>query len=94
MPRIVVGISGASGMALARDILAFLQRVPGMELHLVVSAGARRVMHTEGLSLADVTLYAAQVYAPTDMTAPPASGSWQHDSVQSYYGSSDHLCEG
>lgn len=68
-------------MALARDILAFLHEVPGMELHLVVSAGARRVMHTEGLSPAAVTPYAARVYAPTDMAAPPSSGSWQHDGM-------------
>lgn len=50
MPRIVVGISGASGMPLAQHLLQALHAMPDVEVHLMVSAGAEAVLATELLT--------------------------------------------
>lgn len=82
MTRIVVGVSGASAMPLAHGLLAHLAALGGVELHLVVSAGARAVLAAEpGPCLDDLTRLAARMYAPDDLAAAPASGSWQHDGM-------------
>lgn len=82
MPRIVVGVSGASGMPLARTVLKNMALVPDMEIHLVVSAGARRVLQTEcDFSLPDLTCHAHAAYEAEDMAAGPSSGSWRHDGM-------------
>ncbi|MBQ4567084.1 MAG: UbiX family flavin prenyltransferase [Desulfovibrio sp.] len=82
MPRIVVGVSGASGMPLIFAVLRALAEVPKLEVHLVVSAGARSVLHAEG-AIREEELHACarHVYDPADMAAGPASGSWQHDGM-------------
>ena len=48
MRRLVVGISGASGMPLAHTLLCALRQIPHLEIHLVVSQGAQEVLRTEG----------------------------------------------
>lgn len=47
MPRIIVGVSGASGMPLAQHLLQALYAMPEVEVHLMVSAGAQAVLATE-----------------------------------------------
>lgn len=76
--RVVVGISGASGIAYARDLLETLRRAGGVEVHLVATDGARRVAADEldapfdaFADLADV------VHANRDVGAPVASGSFR-----------------
>ncbi len=82
MPRIIVGISGASGMPLALALLQALQHIPSLEVHLIISQGAKYVMQTEGdLPLEAYTKLAHKVYNAQDMAAGPASGSWQHDGM-------------
>lgn len=49
MPRIVVGVSGASGMPLAQHLLQALHAMPEVEVHLMVSSGAQAVLATEML---------------------------------------------
>ncbi len=79
--RLVVGISGASGMPLARCLLQCLQR-PDVELHLVISPGAAVVLREEaGLAPADLARCAHAVHAADDLAAGPASGSWRHDGM-------------
>lgn len=82
MPRIVVGVSGASGMPLARDVISFMHSVPDMEIHLIISKGAERVMQTENdIKPDDLTCHAVRIYDSKDMAAGPSSGSWQHDGM-------------
>lgn len=82
MRRIVIGVSGASGMPLARVLLRHLAAQPELEIHLVVSEAADRVSRAEcGDDGAELRRYAHNVYAPLDMAAPPASGSWLHDGM-------------
>ncbi|MBQ3059820.1 MAG: UbiX family flavin prenyltransferase [Desulfovibrio sp.] len=82
MPNIVVGVSGASGMPLVRDMLAFMASIPRMRIHLIISRGAHCVMRQEGGIIFDeLTSHAVHVYEPEDMAAGPSSGSWRHDGM-------------
>ncbi|PLU07719.1 flavoprotein, partial [Sinorhizobium medicae] len=42
--RIVVGVSGASGAALALRVVERLAEIPSVETHLIVSAAAKRTL--------------------------------------------------
>ncbi|WP_456447045.1 UbiX family flavin prenyltransferase [Oceanithermus sp.] len=76
MKRIVVGVSGASGMPYARHLLGQLAVREGVEVHLVLTPGARRVYAREGGDPAELEVYADVVYNPDDLGAAPASGSF------------------
>jgi 4-hydroxy-3-polyprenylbenzoate decarboxylase len=82
MHRIVVGVTGASGMPLAERILHHYAGIKDLEVHLIVSAGAEVVMRSEfrGSDLSLVK-HVHTVHAINDMTAGPSSGSWQHDGM-------------
>ncbi len=80
--RVVVGVSGASGMPLARQLLQVLHHTPGVETHLVVSPGAERVLREEcGCGAEALTGLADRTYDAGDMAAGPSSGSWRHDGM-------------
>ena len=44
MKRIIVGVSGASGMPLALCLLRHLAALPDVESHLILSPGAHAVL--------------------------------------------------
>lgn len=76
--RLVVGVSGASGAALAAELLRQLKEQPDVEVHLVYTKGAVLTLRQElergpelWESLAD------RVYSNDDVGAAPASGSFQ-----------------
>ena len=81
-PRRVVGVSGGSGMPYVPDLLALLRDL-GVETHLVVSSGAKRVMTAEGSGpqLADLTALATHVHEDRDLAAGIASGSFRTDGM-------------
>ena len=82
MYRLVLGISGASGMPLAQAVLENLATVSDLEVHLIISAGAERVLQAEcGISSAALARYAHAVHESSDMAAGPSSGSWHHDGM-------------
>ncbi len=79
MTRILLGISGASGMPLAHTLLKLLHAKQGIQVHLIVSEGAACVMKNETpFSLSTFKELAHVSYENHDMSAGPASGSWQH----------------
>ncbi|GAQ20136.1 3-octaprenyl-4-hydroxybenzoate carboxy-lyase [Deinococcus grandis] len=80
--RLVVGVSGGSGMPYAESILRALRDL-GVESHLVVSSGAKRVMTAEGSGpqLADLTALASVVHDDRDLAAGVASGSFRTDGM-------------
>ena len=81
MQRILLAVSGASGMPLAH-ILARTLRDAGVELHLIVSPSAAEVLRVEcGTDAAQLQNFAHHIYDPSDMGAPPASGSWRHSGM-------------
>lgn len=81
--RIVVGISGASGAALGVRTVELLSAARGIEVHLVVSPAAERVIVEEigRDALRHVRRAAAHVHACADVGAGIASGSFRTDGM-------------
>ncbi|WP_247878083.1 UbiX family flavin prenyltransferase [Azospirillum sp. TSO22-1] len=76
-PRLVVGISGASGVILGVRLLETLRRI-GVESHLVLSRAAEVTLaHETDLKPADVRALADVAYSPADIGAAIASGSFR-----------------
>ena len=74
--RIVVGISGASGVVYGVRMLQLLQG-KDFEIHLVVSEAGKKNLEIEtGFDLNQVGTFADYVYDNRDMAAPLASGSF------------------
>jgi flavin prenyltransferase len=75
-PRLVVGISGASGSVYGARLLRLLQKLP-VETHLVMSRSAEVTLALEtDLKLADLRACADVVHPVGDMAAAIASGSF------------------
>ncbi|HTQ33946.1 MAG TPA: UbiX family flavin prenyltransferase [Stellaceae bacterium] len=76
-PRLIVGITGASGAAYGARLLALLQPM-SVETHLVISRSAEMTLALEtDLKPADLRARADVVHAIGDMAAPISSGSFQ-----------------
>jgi len=74
-PRLIVGISGASGAIYGVRLLELLRPLP-VETHLVISRSAEVTLALEtGLKPASVRGLADVVHAAGDMAAPISSGS-------------------
>lgn len=79
--RIVVGVTGATGIIYAIRILQILKEL-NIETHLVISKWAHATLRYETmLGAAEIAGLATKTYAPRDVSAPPASGSFQHDGM-------------
>ena len=75
-PRLIVGITGASGTIFGVRLLEAL-RGSGVETHLVLSQwGARTLVHETEYSVAEVQALAFERYAIGDVGAAIASGSF------------------
>lgn len=75
--RMIVGISGASGIVYGVRLLAVLRQL-GIESHLVVTrAGELTRSHETDLSAVQLRELADHYHANTDLAAPIASGSYQ-----------------
>ncbi|CAA7617252.1 3-octaprenyl-4-hydroxybenzoate carboxy-lyase [Candidatus Terasakiella magnetica] len=75
--RLVVGISGASGVIYGIRILEMLRRL-GVESHLVMSRAAEVTLSYESsLKVAEVHALADAWYRAEDIGAAPASGSFR-----------------
>ena len=76
--RLVVGISGASGVIYGIRLLEVLRDVEGIETHLIMSAAARQTIALEtDWALPDVDALADAVYRPGDIAASLSSGSFK-----------------
>ncbi|EWG51554.1 3-octaprenyl-4-hydroxybenzoate carboxy-lyase UbiX [Fusarium verticillioides 7600] len=79
--RIVVGITGATGAPYAIRILTLLHHL-GVETHLIISKWALATLKYEtSISEADIRGLASRSYTAKDLSAPIASGSFQHDGM-------------
>jgi len=75
-PRLVVGISGASGVTYGARLLELL-RPTHVETHLVVTKSARMTLAYEtSMSIGELTALADVSYSNVDLGAPIASGSF------------------
>ena len=75
--RLIVGISGASGIIYGIRLLQALRKL-GVESHLVMSKSAQVTLgHETDMSVADVKALADVTYANTDIGAAISSGSFK-----------------
>lgn len=80
--RIIVGITGASGVILGVNLLKVLSELPDCETHLVVTEGAKRTFEYEtDIRFADIAAMADYVHDSRDLAAPISSGSFQTDGM-------------
>lgn len=80
--RLIVGITGASGVILAVRLLDVLRRLDAVETHLIVSpSGARTIAWETPYSLDDVRALADVTYRYADVAAAPSSGSARMDAM-------------
>jgi len=76
--RLVVGISGSTGVIYGIRLLQVLARRAEVETHLVLTNPAKRtILHETEFSIADVEALASQVYDIRDIGAAIASGSFK-----------------
>lgn len=76
-PRLIVGISGASGVLYGIRLLGMLRRL-SVESHLIISRSAEVTLaHETELKLADIRQMADVCYAAHDIAAPVSSGSFR-----------------
>ena len=79
--RLIVGITGASGSIYGVRLLTALRAMP-VEIHLVMTAPAEMTLSQEmSMTPAEVRALAVQYYAPDDLAAPIASGSYATDGM-------------
>jgi 4-hydroxy-3-polyprenylbenzoate decarboxylase len=77
MNRYVIGITGASGMIYARELFAYFQGRPDLEVHAVCSEAGEQVLRLElGLTLPELVGPRTILHGPKDFAAPLASGSF------------------
>lgn len=80
-PRIVVGVTGATGTVFAIRLLEILRQLE-IESHLIFSKWANATMKYEtDITMEQVLSLATHSYAMKDMAAPPSSGSFLHDGM-------------
>lgn len=79
--RLIVGISGASGVVMGVRLLELL-RDAGVETHLVMSASAQVTLaHETSIKVRDAQALAAVHYNPDDIAAAVSSGSFRTDGM-------------
>lgn len=80
--RIIVGVSGASGVIMSYYLLKALKSVDGCEVHLVVSDAAKRNWRLEtDMPFESLLDLADQVHDVHDLAATVSSGSYRTDGM-------------
>ncbi len=75
--RLIVGVTGASGVVYGVRLLRMLQPLDEVETHLVVSDAARLTLrHEMDMDVDQLNVLADNVHEVDDMAAPIASGSF------------------
>lgn len=82
MKRLIIGISGASGVIYGVRALQVLQQVDDVETHLVMSQAARQTLALESdYTVKDVQQLADVVHDVRDIAASISSGSFKTDGM-------------
>lgn len=82
LKRLIVGISGASGVIYGIRLLEVLKEISGVETHLILTAGARVTMKLEtSLAPEQVEALADRTYSQGDLAASLSSGSFRTEGM-------------
>jgi len=82
LKRIIIGISGASGVIYGVRLLEVLKDIEDIETHLILSRGARITMNLEeSPSPEEVECLADRVHAPENLAASLSSGSFRTEGM-------------
>ncbi|WWO99607.1 MAG: UbiX family flavin prenyltransferase [Candidatus Dasytiphilus stammeri] len=82
MKRLIIGISGASGIIYGVRILQLLQEIEEVETHLVMSLAARKTLTIETeYTLSEIKLLADIVHDVRNIAATISSGSFKTDGM-------------
>ena len=80
--RVIVAISGATGVIYGIKLLEALQNNKICEIHLLITPWAERIIESEtNFSVKQVKNYASYYYEINDFDAPIASGSFKTDGM-------------
>jgi len=80
--RLIVGISGASGVILGIRLLELMKEQPEWETHLVMTKGAEMTIpHETDYTLKQVTSFADKVYDNDNISESIASGTFQTEGM-------------
>ena len=80
--RLVVGMSGASGIPIAIGLLKEMKKNTDWETHLVISSGARRTIETETrCSVEEIAALADKCYSLEDIGASISSGTFRTEGM-------------
>lgn len=79
--KIVVGISGTSGVVLGIRLLEVLKKL-GFETHLIITDSAKKIIpHETSYTVKQVEKLATHVYDNDDLFSPVASGSFRTEGM-------------
>ena len=80
--RLIIGISGASGVIIAVELLHRLKQIENVETHLIITEGAALTFkHETNFDLYEIKQFADFVYDVNEMDASIASGSFLTDGM-------------
>jgi len=80
--RLIVAITGATGVTYGVRLLAVLRDMPAVQTHLLISdAGGVTLRQELGLKRKEVEILADEVYSVRDVGAVISSGSFQSDGM-------------
>ena len=80
--RLIVALTGATGVVLGVRFLQALREADGVEVHLIVSKWAQQTLeHETTVTMDDLRALASHVHPPGDMTAVISSGSFATDGM-------------
>lgn len=80
--RLIIGITGASGVIYGIRLLEVLSKTEGVETHLIVSeAGEMNIEYETDWGVEDVKALANFCYDIRDLGASPSSGSFKRDGM-------------
>ena len=80
--RLIVAMTGATGLLYGVRLLTLLKKNQSIEIHCIISKAARLTMKYEyEQSIQNIYAQADHVYSPTDIGASIASGSYRTDGM-------------
>ncbi len=80
--RIVLAVTGASGMPYVLRLAEVLSSREDVELYAILSSAGRKVLEIEAPGgLETIATRCVRVWSEDELSAPPASGSWPHQGL-------------